>query len=141
MSDGGGVYRRQRLNRRRKAESSRHAAQNLLDRGSEALLSAHENSIIGLKKSALQVKALDNDPRSLKLLQKQCDEMTRKLSLREVAYKKQLVEEVNAYKKQLKELTRTNIDLANDYEKMKIKILDGGEEGNYNADADLGAHE
>ena len=119
MPDGEGVYRRQRLRRRRKAESSRHAAQNLLDRGSEALRSAHEHSIISLKKSALQVKALDNDPRSLKLLQKQCDEMTRKLSLREVAYKKQLVEEVNAYKKQLKDLTRTNIDLANDYEKMK----------------------
>ena len=78
MPDGEGAYRRQRLRRRRRPR----ALDMLLKTssiGSEAA-NAHEHSFISLKNHCWP--ALDNDPRSLKLLQKQCDEMTRKLCAR-----------------------------------------------------------
>ena len=110
--------RQQRQKRRREAASMRASTEKLQDLGTEALHTAHERDVASLKKSALQVKALDSDPRSIKLVEEQCDEMTRKLSARETAYKKQLHEEIAAYKRQLREFTRLNIELGDGVERL-----------------------
>ena len=110
--------RQQQQCRSWEGENTITPARKLLSFGADAIDSAHMRNIAGLKKSALQVKALDNDPRSIKLLEKQYDEMTRKLSARDNAYKKQLIEEVFTYKEHLRDFTRVNTEMSDDLERL-----------------------